>query len=181
MNGYKGSTHESTRNRKDGIHMKQKMELPVSSVVSTIETMGDRWIIFIIREAFFGNRTFEQFQANLGIATNILSARLKKLVQNGIFERLKNQDDGRRFIYKLTPKGFDLYPIILALMNWGDRWLAGKEGPPLLLYHEDCGHRLKSVMCCAHCGKPVHARHVTYEERFKRKIKADIQKKEKRK
>ena len=161
--------------------MKQKMELPVSSVVSTIETMGDRWIIFIIREAFFGNRTFEQFQANLGIATNILSARLKKLVQNGIFERLKNQDDGRRFIYKLTSKGFDLYPIILALMNWGDRWLASEKGPPLLLYHKNCGHRLKSVMCCTHCGKPVHARHVTYEERFKRKIKADIQKKKKRK
>lgn len=157
------------------------MELPISSVVSTIETMGDRWIIFIIREAFFGNRTFEQFQANLGIATNILSARLKKLVQNGIFERLKNQDDGRRFIYKLTAKGFDLYPIILALMNWGDRWLAGEEGPPLLLYHKNCGHRLKSVMCCAHCGKPVHARHVTYKERFRRKTKADIQKKEKRK
>ena len=159
--------------------MKQKMKLPVSSVVSTIETVGDRWIIFIIREAFFGNKTFEQFQANLGIATNILSARLKKLVQNGIFERLKNKDDGRRFIYKLTPKGFDLYPIILALMSWGDRWLAGKEGPPLLLYHKNCGYRLEPVMCCAHCRKPVHARDVTYEERFKRKTKAAIRKKAK--
>jgi len=159
--------------------MKQKMKLPVSSVVSTIETVGDRWIIFIIREAFFGNKTFEQFQANLGIATNILSARLKKLVQNGIFERLKNKDDGRRFSYKLTLKGFDLYPIILALMNWGDRWLAGKEGPPLLLYHKNCGHRLEPVMCCAHCRKPVHARDVTYEERFKRKTKAAIRKKAK--
>jgi len=161
--------------------MKQKRELPISSVVSTIETMGDRWIIFIIREAFFGSKTFEQFQANLGIATNILSARLKKLVLNGMFERLKNQNDGRRFIYKLTQKGLDLYPIILALMNWEDLWLAGKEGPPLLLYHKRCGHRLKPVMCCAHCGKPVHAHDVTYEERSRRKIKADIQKKEKRK
>jgi DNA-binding HxlR family transcriptional regulator len=161
--------------------MKQKKKLPVSSVVSTIETVGDRWIIFIIREAFFGNKTFEQFQANLGIATNILSARLKKLVLNGIFERLKNKDDGRRFIYKLTPKGFELYPIILALMNWGDRWLAGKEGPPLLLYHKNCGHRLEPVMCCAHCRKPVHAREVTYEEKVKRTIEVDIQKKKKRK
>ena len=149
--------------------MKQKRELPVSSVVSTIETMGDRWLIFIIKEAFFGIKTFEQFQANLGIASNILSARLKKLVLNGIFERLKNKDDGRRFIYKLTPKGLDLYPIILALMNWEDRWLATEKGPPPLLYHKNCGHRLKAVMCCAHCGKAVHARDVTYKEGLRKR------------
>lgn len=151
--------------------MKQKRKLPVSSVDSTIETMGDRWTIFITREAFFGSRTFEQFQANLGIATNILSARLKKLVLNGIFERIKNENDGRRFTYKLTQKGFDLYPIILALMNWGDIWLTGKEGPPLILNHKSCGKRLEPVMCCVHCRKPIHARDVTYEERSKKKTK----------
>ncbi|MBU0991014.1 MAG: helix-turn-helix transcriptional regulator [Proteobacteria bacterium] len=73
--------------------------------------------------------TYEKFQENLGIATNILSARLKTLVQNGIFERRKNPENGRRFIYKLTAKGIDLYPVILALMNWGDRWVEWEDGP----------------------------------------------------
>lgn len=143
----------------------------ICSVARALEVIGDRWIFLIIREAFFGIKTYEKFQKNLRIATNILSDRLKTLVQNGIFERIKNPDDGRRFVYKLTEKGLDLYPITLALMNWGDRWLAGEEGPPLVLYHQNCGHHLEPVMNCAHCGETIQTRDVTYSERVGNKNK----------
>jgi len=146
--------------------MKKKMGDRVCSVARALEILGDRWIFLIIREAFFGIKTYEGFQQNLRIATNILSNRLKTLVHNGIFERIKNPDDGRRFIYKLTEKGLDLYPITLSLMNWGDRWLADEEGPPLSIFHSTCGHRLEQVMNCSYCGEAIHARDVTYKERL---------------
>lgn len=148
--------------------MAQRTESRICSVARTIEILGDRWIFLILREAFFGVKTYEKFQHNLGIATNILSNRLKILVRNGIFERIQNPNDGRRYIYKLTEKGLDIYPVTLALMNWGDRWLAGDEGPPLVLFHETCGHPLQSEVRCMHCGRPVHARDVTYKELIKR-------------
>jgi len=149
--------------------MKKEIGNRVCSVARALEILKDRWIFLIIREAFFGIKTFEEFQKNLRIATNILSDRLKILVQNGIFERIKNPDDGRRFVYKLTEKGIDLYPITLAFMNWGDRWLADEEGSPLVLYHQNCGHRLEPVMNCAHCGETIQARDVTYIEQFGQK------------
>jgi len=143
--------------------MAHKLGNRICSVANAIEILGDRWIFLIIREAFFGVKTYEKFQQNLGIATNILSKRLKTLTGNGIFERIQNPDDGRRFIYKLTEKGLDLYPVTLAFMNWGDRWLAGEDGPPLSLFHETCGHALESEFRCTHCGRPVRARDVRYK------------------
>lgn len=140
------------------------------SVGRALDILRDRWIFFIIREAFFGVKTYERFQQNLAIATNILSSRLKELVKNGIFERIQNPEDGRRFIYRLTEKGLDLYPVTLALMNWGDRWLAGQEGPPLALFHKTCGHPLHTETRCVNCGQPVHAWEVTYQERIEIKL-----------
>ncbi len=151
--------------------MKKEMGSRICSVARALEILGDRWTFLIIREAFFGIKTYEGFQKNLGIATNILSDRLKTLVQNGIFKRMKNPDDGRRFVYKLTEKGLDLYTIILGFMNWGDRWLAGDEEPPLVLYHQNCGHRLEPVMKCAHCGESIKAGDVTYSGRTGQKTK----------
>ena len=144
--------------------MKQVSDIRTCSVGRSLMILGDRWTFLILREAFFGIRYYDGFLANLGIATNILSQRLKILVENGILERGKDKKDARRVRYGLTRKGLELYSITLAILEWGDRWLAGAEGPPLLLYHETCGHRLKSVMCCAHCGEPVDARDVRYEE-----------------
>ena len=153
----------------------------ICSVARSLEILGDRWIFLILREAFFGVRNYDQFQSNLKIATNILSDRLRTLVENGIMEKQRDSGDRRRSKYGLTEKGLDLFPITLAFMNWGDSWLAGEKGPPLLLYHKTCGHRLDPAMCCAHCGKPIHARDVTYEERFKKKTEMDTRKKIKRK
>lgn len=133
------------------------------SVARTIEVISDRWTFLILREAFFGVRYYDKFQVNLGIATNILSQRLKMLVEHEILRKQKDPDDARRIIYRFTEKGIDLYPITLALMTWGDRWLADKKGPPLKLHHKTCGHRLDPVMCCARCGRPVNAREVSFD------------------
>ena len=122
----------------------------------------------IIREAFFGVRHHDLFLTNLGIATNILANRLKRLVENGIFEKRKDPKDSRRIQYRLTEKGRDLYPVTLALMKWGDRWLADESGPPLLLTHTKCGHLLDPVMCCNHCKEQIDVRDVGYDEKDKR-------------
>ena len=145
--------------------IKSRLDHRVCSVARTLDIVGDRWIFLILREAFFGIRHYDQFQANLGIATNILSDRLKTLVKNGIMGRRKDRKDARRIQYRLTEKGLDLYPVTLALMQWGDRWLADADGPPLFLYHKTCGHDLTPVMCCAQCHQPVDARQVSYESR----------------
>lgn len=136
----------------------------ICSVARTLEILGDRWIFLIIREAFFGVRYYDKFQANLGIATNILSARLKVLVENGIFQKEKDDIDARRVKYRFTRKGIDIYTITLALMQWGDRYLSGDDGPPLTLYHKPCGHRLEPVMTCAYCGGAVNARDIIFKD-----------------
>ena len=134
------------------------------SVARTLEILGDRWIFLIIREAFFGVRYYDKFQANLGIATNILSDRLKILVGNGIFKKEKDDIDARRIKYRFTQKGTDIYTITLSLMQWGDRYLSDNDGPPLTLYHKTCGQRLEPVMRCAHCGEAINAHDILYED-----------------
>ena len=103
------------------------------SVARTLDIVGDRWSFLILREAFFGVKRFEALQANLGIATNVLSQRLRKLTAAGVFHRAPDPEDGRKRIYRLTEQGRDLYGVCLSLMAWGDRWLADTEGPPLVL------------------------------------------------
>lgn len=144
--------------------MKKKFGNRICSVGRTLEIIGDHWIFLILREAFFKVKYYDQFQTNLGIATNILSNRLKILVENGIMDRENDVEDARRIKYRLTEKGLDLYPIILAFMKWGDRWLADENGPPLILYHKLCRHPLTPVMCCEHCGKYVNARDVIFDQ-----------------
>lgn len=113
----------------------------------------------MLREAFFGVRRFDQIQSNLGIARNILTDRLRRLEAEGVLERRPEE----RFNYRLTQKGIELYPILLALLHWGDNWTAGPAGPPLLLYHKICGHRISPIITCTHCGQEVQARDVWYE------------------
>ncbi len=147
--------------------MEQTIQTRLCSVANSIEILGDRWIFLILREAFFGIRSYDKFQKNLRIATNILSNRLKILVENEIMNRQKDPDDARRFTYRLTEKGLDIYPIVLAFMNWGDKWLVDESGPPLALHHNKCDHHLEPVMNCANCGEKISPREVSYKEVFK--------------
>ncbi len=128
------------------------------SVAGALEIMGERWTIMVLREAFLGTRRFDDFQRNTGCARNILSDRLQKLVGAGILERRRYQDRPPRFEYRLTQKGVDLWPAIVALMQWGDRYVAGARGAAVVLEHKDCNHESSPYLVCDHCGEPVHAR-----------------------
>lgn len=130
----------------------------VCSVAQTLEIIGERWTILVLREAFLGTRRFEGFQHNIGCARNILSDRLQKLVGAGILERRRYQDRPQRSEYRLTDKGIDLYPILVGLMQWGDRYVTDERGPAIVLDHEPCGHETTPQLVCSHCGERVHAR-----------------------
>ena len=128
-----------------------------------MEVLGERWTLLIVREAFFGVRRFSELQRNLGIARNILSVRLQTLTRAGILERIRYQEEPERYEYKLTARGRDLYPAIISIMPWGDEYLAGDAGPPLLLFHQECGHHAEPTMVCSHCGGRLDPRKVTPE------------------
>jgi DNA-binding HxlR family transcriptional regulator len=113
--------------------------------------------------AFFGRRRFDGIQAEVGIATNVLSDRLQRLVADGLLERRPYQERPLRHEYVLTPKGFDLYPATVMLMRWGDRWLAGDKGPPLILFHRTCGDRFDAQITCSACHAPLDPHEVQFE------------------
>jgi DNA-binding HxlR family transcriptional regulator len=127
------------------------------SMERTLSVLGDRWSFLVLREAFFGVRRFSEMARNLGIARNVLSRRLEQLVEAGVFERVPYNDRGVWHEYKLTDAGRDLYPVVLTMIAWGDRHLAGAAGPPLLLRHVACGHDTHGVVACAVCGEELRA------------------------
>lgn len=104
------------------------------SIAAALEAVGERWSFLILRAAFNGLHHFEEFQTTLGIARNILSNRLTRLVENGILERVPDASDRRKVTYQLTDKGRDLLPVLLSLRQWGERWvLSGKPSNPVLV------------------------------------------------
>lgn len=126
------------------------------SVARTLEHIGERWTILIVRDAFFGIRRFDEFQASLGIARNILTTRLTALVDNGVMRKERYQDHPPRFEYRLTEKGRDLIPVLTALLAWGDRWDAD-DGDPIALIHTTCGNVMHTRSVCEHCREDVDA------------------------
>ena len=132
------------------------------SVERTLQQVGDDWTFLILREAFFGVRRFDELQRNLSAAPSILSQRLRRLVAHGILARVRYQERPPRSEYRLTEKGLDLYPVIVLMMRWGDRWLDGGRGPPLRLRHLSCGHDMRPRLTCDGCGEPVEARDVEW-------------------
>jgi len=124
------------------------------SIARTLEVIGDRWTMLILRDAFRGVRRFDALQRDLGIARNLLTDRLTKLVDHGVLEKRLYQAHPPRYEYRLTPKGIDLSPALVALMRWGDRWLADGD-PPVSLLHDACDHPLDQVFVCWHCDETV--------------------------
>lgn len=121
------------------------------SIARTLEVVGERWSLLVIRDAFYGVRRFEDFQRDLGVARNILTDRLKKLTDQGVLERRVYATRPNRYEYRLTESGRDLLPVLLTLMQWGDRWAAA-DGPPVRIRHLNCGHDVEPVLACDHCG-----------------------------
>jgi DNA-binding HxlR family transcriptional regulator len=125
------------------------------SIARALEVVGEWWTILVLREAFLGVRRFEDFHERVGVARNILAARLRHLVRHGVLARARYQERPPRHEYWLTDKGRDLFPVIVALMNWGDRWATPAAGPPVVLAERATGKPLAPRLVCGKSGKPV--------------------------
>jgi DNA-binding HxlR family transcriptional regulator len=125
------------------------------SIARALELVGEWWTMLILREAFLGTRRFHDFQQNLGIARNILSARLKKLVARGILERVAAPPGGRRFEYRLTAKGRAFFPVLMALMQWGDHWVAGCDRAPIMVVDRESGRQIRQISVLSGDGRPL--------------------------
>jgi DNA-binding HxlR family transcriptional regulator len=132
------------------------------SVAQGLEVVGEWWSLLIIRDAFFGVRRFDDFQARLGISRNILNQRLSHLVDHGVLERRPYRDNPPRSEYVLTEKGRDLWLVVNAIRQWGDKW-AAPDGPPVRIRHQLCGRVAQVVAVCSHCGGPLDASNVSAE------------------
>jgi DNA-binding HxlR family transcriptional regulator len=128
------------------------------SIAGALEVVGERWSLLVVRNVFLGLRRFDEIQANLGVARNVLQSRLTKLVDEGVLERRLYQERPPRHEYRLTEKGLDLWPTVVALMQWGDRYAAPPAGPPVLLEHRECGGRVDEHRTCEKCGKRLSVR-----------------------
>lgn len=135
------------------------------SLARSLAVVGDRWTLLILREAFLRVRRFDAFQVRLGIARRVLTERLAGLVEDGVLERVAYQQRPERFEYCLTDKGLALYPVILALVHWGDAFYADDNGPPVLHRHKGCGHDFRSVLTCSECGEAIGAKDVVAHPR----------------
>ncbi|TDC74993.1 transcriptional regulator [Actinomadura sp. 7K507] len=125
------------------------------SIARATDLFADAWTALIMRDVLLGITRFDDLAHDLGISRKVLAARLARLVEEGILTRERYQDRPPREHYRATAKGEELYPVLLALMAWGDRWCAGPEGPPARIRHLDCGHDTAPVTCCAQCGGPL--------------------------
>ena len=124
------------------------------SVAQTLEVVGEWWTMLIIRDAFLGVTRFDRFHERLGISRNILTDRLDNLVEHGVLERRPYQENPVRYDYTLTEKGQDLWLVLTAMRQWGDKWEA-PDGAPVGLSHDSCGHLSEVVPTCSHCGETV--------------------------
>jgi DNA-binding HxlR family transcriptional regulator len=129
------------------------------SVAQCLEVVGEWWSMLIVRDAFLGVTRFDQFQERLGISRNILHQRLSHLVDQGVLQKVAYSEHPPRYDYKLTPKGRDLWPVLTAMRQWGDKH-AAPDGPPLRLVHKACGHVSDAVMTCSKCGQKLTGRDV---------------------
>jgi DNA-binding HxlR family transcriptional regulator len=124
------------------------------SIARTLEIVGEWWTLLILRDASRGITRFDDLQASLGIARNVLASRLGTLVELGILEKRRYQQRPDRYEYRLTERGLDLVPVLVSLLRWGDRW-AAPGAPPVVLVHDACGHDAKPVLTCSHCDAPI--------------------------
>lgn len=133
------------------------------SIMRPLALLGDRWTLVLLRQAFAGVRRFEHFQSSLGMSRSMLAERLTRLVEAGVLSRSAYRDARRtRYEYRLTEKGLDLYPVLMALRAWGDKYLA-PDGPFVHYRHTACGGQVGVRLCCDICGDEVTARDVTPE------------------
>jgi DNA-binding HxlR family transcriptional regulator len=128
------------------------------SIAGALEVVGERWSLLIVRDILLGLRRFDELQSHLGIARNILQTRLTRLQEHGVIERVRYQEHPPRHEYLLTDKGLDLWPTVVALMKWGDRYAPPDGGPAVLIEHRGCGGAVDEHRICERCGARLNAR-----------------------
>jgi DNA-binding HxlR family transcriptional regulator len=133
------------------------------AIGAAVGIIGERSTFLVLREAFNGVRRFDDMQHRTGMPRQVLSQRLARLVTEGLLRKVPYRESGQRSRteYRLTEKGLDLYPVLVALMEWGDRYEIGTEGPQVLLRHRDCGEPVALQMSCAAGHVLESAREVT--------------------
>jgi DNA-binding HxlR family transcriptional regulator len=133
------------------------------SIARTLDVIGEPWSPLILRDIYVGMNRFEQIQQDLGISRKVLTERLKWLVESGVLERHAYSQRPPRHEYRLTAKGTELCDLLLVMVRWGDRWLAGEAGPPVLYRHRACGKISHVELHCSECGEPMRATDVDVE------------------
>ena len=126
------------------------------SIARTLDVIGEPWSPLILRDVWVGMTRFDQLLDDLGISRKVLTERLNHLVDHGVLER-RPYDRRPRYEYHLTQKGVELIDLLMVMVGWGDKWLAGEAGPPVLYRHHACGEISSVDLRCAHCGEPMHA------------------------
>jgi DNA-binding HxlR family transcriptional regulator len=144
-----------------GMRYEELIDQPCS-ISRPLAVLGDRWTFVIVKQAFGGVRRFEDFQESLGISRSRLADRLDRLVEHGVLRREPYKDGRTRQEYRLTEKGIELYPILIAIRDWGDRHMA-PDGPPVHYRHTGCGGEAHVQLTCERCGEQLTARDVTPE------------------
>ena len=133
------------------------------SIARTLDVIGEPWSPLILRDIYVGINRFEQIQQDLGISRKVLTERLKWLVESGVLERHGYSERPPRHEYRLTAKGMELCDLLLVMVRWGDRWLAGEAGPPVLYRHHACGQISHVEPHCSVCDQPMHAADIDVE------------------
>jgi DNA-binding HxlR family transcriptional regulator len=127
------------------------------SIARTMDVVGEPWSPLILRNVFIGISRFDQLQQSLGISRKVLAERLRWLTGTGVLERREYSARPRRHEYVLTAKGLELFEVLMVMVAWGDKWLAGEPGPPALYRHHACGQISHAELRCSACGQPMHA------------------------
>lgn len=140
---------------------KNEVSNMVCSIAKSVKEIGDTWKVLIVRELFLRNRRFEQIQNQTGMSSYSLATRLAELERDAIVERRAYQANPVRYEYFLTEKGIDLWPMMVALNQWGDHWHTEKGERPLRIVHKACGPASEPILVCSECGDPMHARDAT--------------------
>jgi DNA-binding HxlR family transcriptional regulator len=127
------------------------------SIARTMDVIGEPWSPLVLRNVFIGITRFDQLQRSLGISRKVQAERLKWLTDNEVLERRQYSDRPPRYEYVLTARGQELVEVLMVMVRWGDRWLAGEAGPPVLYRHQACGQISHVELTCSQCGEPMHA------------------------
>ena len=136
----------------------EEVDSQICSMARGLAIFGDRWTLLIIRDCFRRMRRFSDFQKSLGITKHRLSDRLTRLVEEGILTKVPYDASGKRFEYRLTEKGLDLYPVLMSVVQWGDKWVDDDDGAPVIYTHKLCGKHTQPCYTCDCCGEEIHAR-----------------------